>query len=171
MCTTSSSSIDYDEISTLAPWTHTIGRNYELIHPIIFYHLWIMASSPLIPRDMSLHLTIHNIIYVLSFQCATTMYTPHRLQLFLNSNNHMSYLRHTHDVDEHTWRRLEITTTLLITRPQFKWSNRRLMMRTTTHSPDLVTTLTFPADSLQHQLSILTLVTHLILSVLCLKQT
>ena len=83
----------------------------------------------------------------------------------------MSYLRHTHDVDEQTWHRLEITTTLLSTRPQFKWSNRRLMMRTTTHSPDLVTTLTFPADSLQHQLSILTLVTHLILSVLCLKQT
>ena len=39
------------------------------------------------------------------------------------------------------------------------------MMRTTAHVPDLVTTLTFPADSPQHQQSILTLATHLLLTI------
>ena len=37
-------------------------------------------------------------------------------------------------------------------------------MRTTTHTPDLGTTFTFPVESTQHQLSILTLVTHMFLS-------
>ena len=45
------------------------------------------------------------------------------------------------------------------------------MMHTTTHAPDLVTTLTFPAYSLQHKQSILTLDTPLLLAVPCLKQT
>ena len=39
------------------------------------------------------------------------------------------------------------------------------MLRTTAHIPALVTTLTFPVDSIQHQQSILTLTTHLILTV------
>ena len=39
------------------------------------------------------------------------------------------------------------------------------MLRTTSHVPDLVTPLTFPADSTQHQQSILTLATHLLLTI------
>ena len=39
------------------------------------------------------------------------------------------------------------------------------MMRTNVHAPDRITILTFQADSPQHQLSIMTLVTHLLLSV------
>ena len=39
------------------------------------------------------------------------------------------------------------------------------MMRTVTHEPDRITTLTFPAESKQHQLTILTLATHLLFSV------
>ena len=38
------------------------------------------------------------------------------------------------------------------------------MIRATTHTPDLGRTITFPADSIQHQLSLLTLVTHMSLS-------
>ena len=39
------------------------------------------------------------------------------------------------------------------------------MLRTTAHAPDLVTTLTFQADSIQYHQSILTLATHLLLTV------
>ena len=45
------------------------------------------------------------------------------------------------------------------------------MLRSTTHAPDPVTTLTLPADSTQHQLSIMTLATHLILFIPQLKRT
>ena len=44
------------------------------------------------------------------------------------------------------------------------------MMRTTTHVPDLVTIITFSAGFTQHQLSIMTLATHIILSVPIIKQ-
>ena len=39
------------------------------------------------------------------------------------------------------------------------------MMRTESHAPDRTTTLTFPAASIQYQLSIMTLVTHMLLTV------
>ena len=39
------------------------------------------------------------------------------------------------------------------------------MMRTTNRVPDLGETITFPADSMQHQMTILTLVTHMLLSI------
>ena len=38
------------------------------------------------------------------------------------------------------------------------------MMRTTSHTPTLGETITFPADSVQHQMTILKLVTHMLLS-------
>ena len=44
------------------------------------------------------------------------------------------------------------------------------MLRITDHVPDLVTTLTFPADSSQHQQSILTLATHLLLTIPVITQ-
>ena len=39
------------------------------------------------------------------------------------------------------------------------------MLRTESDAPDRLTTLTFPASTSQHQLSIITLVTHMLLSV------
>ena len=39
------------------------------------------------------------------------------------------------------------------------------MMRTDSRAPDRITTVTFPVTSLTHQLSIMTLVAHLLLSV------
>jgi len=44
------------------------------------------------------------------------------------------------------------------------------MLRTTAHAPDLVTTLTFPVDSIQHQQLILILATHLLLTVPVITQ-
>ena len=38
------------------------------------------------------------------------------------------------------------------------------MMRTTSHTPTLEETISFPAKSVQHQMTILTLVTHMLLS-------
>ena len=38
-------------------------------------------------------------------------------------------------------------------------------MRTTSHAPEIGTVLTFPAESVQHQMTILTLATHLLLSI------
>ena len=72
------------------------GGDDNLFSPINFHHLRITALSPLIPRDRSLHLTIHNIIYALTPPCTTTLDTPHRLQRFLNPHNRMPYLIHIH---------------------------------------------------------------------------
>ena len=62
--------------------------------------------------NKSLHITINNSIYTLTPIGTTIATTPHRLHMFLNSHNRMSYLRHTHNVDEHTSHRLEIPTPL-----------------------------------------------------------
>ena len=43
------------------------------------------------------------------------------------------------------------------------------MIRATAHTPTLGDTISFPADSVQHQMTILTLVTHVLLSVSVLK--
>ena len=83
----------------------------------------------------------------------------------------MPFLQHTHDVNEHTRYRLEITTSLPETNSRSSHLRRRPITRTTSHIPNLVTTFTFPADSSQHQLTTMTLVTHLLLSIPCLKQT
>ena len=45
------------------------------------------------------------------------------------------------------------------------------MMRTESHAPDLIPTLMFPTNSAQHQLSILTLATHLLLTAPILTPT
>ena len=139
---------------------HQLLPNQTILH-----YLLLTAVSPLIPRDRLLHLTMDNIVYELILPYATTLDTPHRLHLFLNPHNRILYLRHIHDVDERTTRRLEITTTLPSKSLPPSGPNRRPMMRTTTHIPDLVTTLIFPANSLHYQILIMTLVTHLLLTV------
>ena len=70
-----------------------------------------------------------------------------------------------HRINENTIRRLMITTTLHCKISLSGRPHRRLMMSTESHAPDRVTTLTFPATSVTHQLSIMTLVAHLLLSV------
>ena len=95
---------------------------------------------------------------------------PHRLHLFLNPRGREPYLSHihTHDENAQCTRRTIFTTSLPCSRNR---SRRRPMMRTTAHNPDLTTTLTFPASSPQHQLSLMTLATHLLVSLPQLHHT
>ena len=137
----------------------------------IFHHLRITATSPLIPRDRSLSITIDNVVHILTPAPLNGATPPHRFHLFLNPHKRMPYLRHTHDVNEHRRYRLEITTSLPEIQPRSSHLRRRPMMRTTAYTSDLVTTFTFPAVSNQYQLTIMTLATHLLLSNPCLKQT
>ena len=43
---------------------------------------------------------------------STRVTALHRIHLFFSPHNRMPYLRHIHDVDERTIRRLDITTTM-----------------------------------------------------------
>ena len=60
--------------------------------------------------------------------------------------------------------RLTITTSLPIPIRSNKRPRRHRMMRTTSHTPNYGETISFPATSVQHQMTILTLVTHMLLS-------
>ena len=150
---------------------HSLHNRTSLSLPQLFHHLRITATLPLIPRGRTLSITLDNVVHILSPQALNGETPPHRLHLFLNPHNRMPFFRHTHDVDEYTRYHLEITTSLPETHSRSSHLRRRPMMSTTSHMSDLVTTFTFPADFSQHQLTIMTLVTHLLLSIPCLKQT
>ena len=149
------------------------NRNKLLLLPPLFHHIRITATSPLLLRNRSLSITLDKIVHIMTPPTLNGDTPPHRLHLFLNPHNRMPFLRHTHDVDEHTRYRFEITTSLPETHSRSSNPNlwRRPMMRTTPRTPDLVTTFTFPAASNKHQLTIMTLATHLLLLIPCLKQT
>ena len=87
------------------------------------------------------------------------------ITLFLNPHNRHPYLLHTHRLTNQTTRRLELTTVLPSKASVPGGPHRRPMIRIESHTPDCITTLTFPTTSTQHQLSIMTLVTHILLSV------
>ena len=89
----------------------------------------------------------------------------HNIQLFLNPHNRLPYLLYTHTVDENTIRRRVFTITLPCQTYLSGRSQRQLIMRTESHTPNRITTLTFPATSVTHQLSIMTLLAHLLLHV------
>lgn len=86
--------------------------------------------------------------------------SPHCLYLFLNPRGREHFLRHIQDIAGQPTRRLELTTSM----PSVTHPRRRPMTRTESHAPDLVTTLTFPANNPQHQISIMILATHLLLT-------
>ena len=127
--------------------------------------------SPLLPRDRTLHITINNTFYALTPMVTDNATKPYHLHLFLNLHNHMPYLRHTRKVDEWIAHHLDIITSLPCTRPQSTRTRCRHMKRTTTYVPGLITTVTLPTVSTQDQLSIITLATHLLLTVPYLQQT
>ena len=135
--------------------------DHTLSHTILFHHLHITAASPLIPRDRSLHLTLYNFTHTLIPPGAALDNTPHRLHLFLNPYNRFPYLQHTHTLNDQTTHCIEITTSM----PSPTHTRWRPVNRTVTHTPNCITTFTFSADSPQHQLFIMTLTTHLLLSV------
>ena len=149
-----------------------IQANLEqnLTHLIIFHHLRITAMSALIPSDRTLTVTLNNTIHTLTPPRTVPVATPHHLHLYLNPHDQPPYLQHTYTGNEPAPYRLVVTPSLLTQRSASPQARRRPMMRTTSYAPDLVTTLTFPAESTQHQQSILTLVTHLLLTVPVITQ-
>lgn len=106
-----------------------------------------------------------------TLKTADAVAIPHSLNLLLNPYNSMSYLRHTHEADDWTTYHLEIITILPSKLSRFNRINLHPMMRTTTHTSFLVSILPFPAESTQHQLSIMTLATHLLLSIPIIIET
>ena len=94
----------------------------------------------------------------------------HYLHLFLNPPTGSPYLQYTFDGGSNNNRplsvqRLTITTSLFIRLITSKRPRRYRMMHTTSHTPNLGETIIFPADSVQHQMTILILVTHMLLSI------
>ena len=110
-------------------------------------------------------ISLDNTTHTLTPPRTGTVATPHHLHLYLNPHGRLPYLQHTCTGINTKPYCLIVTTSLPSLRAASSTSRRRPMMRTTAHIPDLVTTLTFPADSPQHQHSILTLATHLLLTI------
>ena len=144
---------------------HSIHIHKTLFIPTIFHHLRIMATSQLIPHDRTIYVTADQIDYPLTIPSKSHQDIWHDIQLFLNPHNRLPYYLYTHKIDEDTIHHLMITTTLPCKTQISRESQCRLMMRTESHAPDRITTLTFPTTSVTHQLFIMTLVDHLLLSV------
>ena len=137
---------------------------------IIYHHLLISAKSPLVSRDRSILLTIDNDIHSLTPIHPITKHRRHFLHLFLNPYNRSPYRLYTFDGGQHNLnsaaaQHLTISTSLPSSIIPSKRPTRNHMMRTTSHTPDLGTVLTFPADSVQHHMTILILATYMILSI------
>ena len=147
------------------------SNNTPISHRIIYHHLLISANSPLVPRDRSLSLTIDSNIYSLTPTIDTTpTLCSHQLHLFLNPYKRDPYILYTYDGGQHNnsamaTQHLTIITSLLSNLIPSNRPKRHHMMRTTSYTPDLGTSLTFPTESVQHQMPILTLATHTILSI------
>ena len=141
------------------------SQDQVISHPVLFHHLRITAISALTPRDRTLKITLANTIHIMTPPRTGSVATPHHLHLFLDPHDRTPYLQHICTGHEPAPYRLIIATSLPTPRSASAQARRRPMLRTTAHAPDLVTTLTFPADSAQHQQSILTLATHLLLTV------
>ena len=123
------------------------------------------------PRDRSISLTINNNIHSLTPSTPNNpTLRPHHLHLFLNPYQRMPYLLYTYDGGQHTTstvttRRFTLTTSLPSSLIPSKRPKRHHMMRTTSHTPDLGTVHIFPADSVHHQMTILTLATQMLLTI------
>ena len=126
---------------------HSLHNRTPLSISHLFHHLRIIATSPLIPCDRSLYVTIDNVVHILTLPSLSGVTTSSRLHIFLNPHDDLPYLRHIHEVDEKSRCRLESMTSLPETGPGSSQPQRRPMMRTMAHTPDLVTTFTFPTDS------------------------
>ena len=141
------------------------GTDELLSITLLYHHFRLTAMSELISDDRKLEPTVDNAIHILTPPQTTNVATPYHLHLYLNPHDCLPYLQHTCTGNEPTSYRLIVTTSLPYQSSGSSSARRRPTMRTTAHAPDLVTTFTFPAASIQHQQSILTLATHLLLTV------
>ena len=147
------------------------GQDKTLSRSVFFHYLCITTLSELILRDRTLQLTVDDTVHHLTLPRTTCGVIPHHLHLSLNPHDLPPSPRHTHVVNEYSTYRLVITATLPSTRSGTTRPRRHSMMRTTAHAPDTVTTFIFPANSIQHQHSIMTLANHLLLTAPCLTRT
>ena len=120
------------------------GNQQRLSNRVTFRHHRITAIPSLTP---CVDISMDNTFYDLTSRTTENVTLPHTLHLLLKPHNRMSYLQHTHKFDERTTHYLEITISLPSTRSQSTRIRRRPMMRTVTHTLDLVTMFTFPVES------------------------
>ena len=140
-------------------------QNQTLSQRILFHYLRITAISIITPSDRTLKITLDNTTHKLTPPQIGNVATPHHLHLYLNPHNCLPYLQHTFTGTATKSYCLIVTTSLPRQDAQSSSSRRRPMLLTKSYVPDLVTTLTFPVNSTPHQQSILTLATHLLLTV------
>ena len=141
------------------------NKDQTLSHRVIFHHLLITAMSTLLPSDRMLKITLDNAIHIMTPPCTGSVTTPYHMHLYLNPHDRLPFLQHTCSGSDAKPYCFIVTTSLPSQRAESSNSRCRPMLRTTAHVLDLVTTLTFPADSPQHHQSILTLATHLFLTI------
>ena len=149
-------------------------NNTSISFRIIHHHLLLSANSPLVPRDRSISLTIDNNIHSLTPLGPIDQQQRYHLHLFVNPYNRSLYLLYTFAGGQHNHhtvapQHLTITTSLPSSLIHSKRPRRQHTMRTTFHTPHLGTFLTFPAKYVQHQMTILTLTTHMLLSILVIN--
>ena len=142
-----------------------VNLDQNLSHLVIFHHLHITVMSTIIPSDITLKITLDNTIHILTLPRTGSVTTPHHLHLYLNPHDPLPYLQHTCTGNKPTPYHLVATASLPCQRSGSSWDQRRPILRTTAYAPGLDTTLTFSVESTQHQQSILTLATHLLLTV------
>ena len=159
LCTTVH--ISYPDLPLTMKNLHSLHDRTPLTILHTFHHICITAASPLLPCDMTVYVTVNQITYPLTPTRAANTATPNHLHLFINPHNRHPYLLHKHRITDQTTRRLELTTSLPSNASVSRRPQRRPMIRTESHAPDRITTLTFPVATTQHQLSIMTLVTHM----------
>ena len=137
---------------------------------VIYHHMHISARAPLILRDRFLNLTMNNTVYTMTPTDTHNVSTRlHCIHLFLDPPTSSPSILYTFDGQPKanpplSTQRLTITTKLPIPIRSNKRPRRHCMMRTTSHTPTLSKTITFPTKSVQHQMTILTLVAHMLLS-------
>ena len=140
--------------------------NRHLKNHVIYHHVRISAQSTPISKDRSLYITVNNSIYTLTpSRTDTTLVTTHTLQLFLIPHKKLSHLEYTYVGEINNQRNVSLQFFIINTNLPSKrsTSKRRLLIRTTSYTPDLGRIITFLADPTQQQMSILTLVTHILL--------
>ena len=148
--------------STLRP-----AVSHHLPLRVLYHHLLISARSSLIPRDRNLSITMYNNIHTMTPNDVQDPSTRlHYIHLFLNPSTGSPYLSYTlngqpNDNPPLSSQQLTVTTSLPNSPPSTKRPQRHLMMCTTSHMGE---TITFPTDSVPHQITILTLVTHMLFS-------
>ena len=163
----------------IPPTLHHLRRLRSTLHPaisnhlplrVLYHHLFISTRSSLIPRNRHLSITMDNTIHTMTPNDTHDPSTRlHYIHLFLNPSTGFPHLSYTFNGPLSanpplSSQQLTTTTSLPSSLPSTKRPRQHLMMRTTSHTPNLGETITFPAESVQHQMTILTLVTHMLLS-------